>query len=259
MCTAQNLELHPRISFQPDENFSAGPTHSMFRAVAAAGALLRVRPNEQLAKSSDGNVLDLSAFGDDIPMRTLAAMCNDSLNPQLVPPEDVVPLPGPLSYGRNVCVLAEGRWITALERDKSQKLYGGMAEFFTANGQPDGPLVAARKNVNEQMTLTFVDTMIGGVRFPAGSLLNLRAKGEAEDVHKKNRALIASGYSVRPLGHIAAASFMRLSAFALPEDQQAEYGVDGLTQGRSMEDLRATAIVRAAKARVRPSHLAATY
>lgn len=252
-CSAQGVELHPCLALPPTviENVSAGPEHPMLRALATAGALLRTKPNEPLA--TNDMLLDLEAFGDDVPMRTLATMCNGSVNPELVPPEDTVALPGPLSYGKDVCYSAEGRWIAALESEgaKSGRIittYGGIAEFFTADGKQDG-LVAARKNIFEQTTMTFAKTTIGGIAYPAGSLLNLRAVGETENAHRKNEIHIPAGYTVRSLGDVGLATFMRLSAFALPQNQQAEYGIAHLTQGYTLEDLRATATAAGARAR----------
>jgi hypothetical protein len=185
-------------------------------------------------------------------MRTLAAMCNSKLNPVPSGPA-AVSLPGPLEYGKGVCALAESRIITALEDPKGVVSSQPLAELFTVDGTISSPLVAVRKATHEQTMLTFVDTNIDGIVCPAGSLLNARAVGEPKETHIRNKVEMPVGYSVRPIGDVACAAFMRLTAFALPPLQQHEYGVAAATQGRSLATLQSEVMASAVIAMFLPA------
>ena len=208
-----------------------GPSHPTLCAITEAASLLRNKPGQALAKG--GELLDADAFGDDVPLRTLAGMVNGSM--RAVAAQAGVPYVADTMKGdKNICAKAEGHWVTVLDMpdDGADR---ALAQIFSTDGSP----VLGRKDAGVQTGLTFVEMNIGGVLYPPGSIINLWAHG---DVHQAGRVKIdIHGFELWPVAALRRASFLRLSAFALPEAQRDAYGVQALGQGRSIEQLAATA------------------
>ncbi|HSW98548.1 MAG TPA: hypothetical protein VLF71_01805 [Candidatus Saccharimonadales bacterium] len=231
-CSVQGVPLSHAIDPTPvldtePVDFPHGPSDSMLRGVTRAATLLR--QGEPLVRDNSLRALDLGLFGDDVPMRTLAGMVNGSR--EAVTAQDSVPsFNGPRPGNLDVCVGAERNWLTVLTGaqdigDPDQPL----AEFFTG---ADGGVVMARKLWTVPNALTFVGVVIGGVEYPAGSLLALSTR------HHGDSRAAPPGYSVRPADEVISAAFLRLSGYALPEGQQAIYGVDSLTNGLEIATVR---------------------
>ncbi|HSX34840.1 MAG TPA: hypothetical protein VLF62_04310 [Candidatus Saccharimonadales bacterium] len=237
MLAQQGRRLEPRLV----ESFAVGPDHKLLVALACAGALLRKFPDELLADKP----IDLAAFGNDMPARTLAAICNAKLSPIVPGPGDIA-LPGPINFGKCVCPLAEERWVKTIEDPEHVFTKKPMAELFATGGRIGDKLVVARKAEHEQNALTFTEVNIDGIVYPPGSILNLLALGDDDATLKRNLVDMPNGYSLRDIGDIACAGFMRLSAFGLPPSQRAEYNMpdpgNGYTIAALQSELQANAV-----------------
>lgn len=237
-CRLQGVELDPRISvvarlgWQEATRFETGPQDPMLRAIVRAGMFRRARPDMPLAKADA--LIDVAVFGDDVPQRTLANMVNGSLNPVLVEAE--VPYFADSSAVVNVCEQSEKRWYDALQDTDSIGDFRPLVQFVTDGGRA----VAGRKGWYSQSTMSFCDAVnVGGIVYPAGSLFAATSVSDRRD--RYGRAQLPAGYSSVDIARVDGMSFMRLSAFAVPEEQRAQYGLERLGQGKSMDDLRALA------------------
>jgi hypothetical protein len=243
-CAAQNVVINPLLGQRGDDHkffrgeFAKGPPHPLLQGIVRAGILLRKDPGLRLTPTTD-RLLDLEAFGSDVPMLTLATMCNDSLQPAVS--ENTPLLPGPMLAVKGVCEHAEECWIDVLEERRLKASKYPMAELYTANGQLDGRPILARKAQHEQTSLTFTEVTIGGIRYPEGGIFNMAAVRDGPDTQEWSMVAMPKGYSVRAVGDVACATFLRLSAYALPPDQRAEYGLEQLGEGRTIKELQGEA------------------
>lgn len=241
ICAAQNVELRPLLMAADDMRFhgkfSKGPNQSLLQTIVRAGILLREEPGVPLTATN--TLLELDAFGDSVPLLALATMCNDSLQP--VQSEIIPVLPGPTLEVKGVCGHAEECWIDTIEERRGALTDTPLAENFTHDGEIDGLLIVSRKFAHEQTALSFTEVAINGIRYCEGSLFNLGAVGDEPGKRQWNNIEMPNGFSQRGIGEVACATFLRLSAFALPLEQRAEYGVENLGEGRKLQALRVEA------------------
>jgi hypothetical protein len=218
LCKEQNVGLYDGLERdQPALSFTWEPTQ-VLRAIAQAGVILRVKPGARLVRKP-------VVFNDTKPDFSLKVL-GDIVNATYSPAAPSIRRPAfssPKTAGHLcVCEEAEGKFLDTV-RDLTDKTSDQSDDFgceiMTVVGRP----TFLRKSGIVASSLSLRPVIIGGIPYPAGSLLRINLPDEVNEEGTPTYPNVPyRAYKVTPVVSFACIGFLRLSAFALPPAERQE-------------------------------------
>lgn len=239
-CNKQEIELHPAlvaaaISGESGTSFTHEPTANL-AAIAMAGRLLRWSGHNNSAdiKLANQKIQLTPETSGDLVVEALATVINHSIEPYQPTIHEVF-WPENNASGLSICQDAEGYFAMAaalLMGLETSVLLGqeppkGIADIEVIIDSDGDPVILrkginSRSNIGEPTSLALKEVIIGGVLFPAGSILNVEGSIQQGPYRNGPSSFIASPgiFQVRPVRDYDKASFLRLSAYGLPPTER---------------------------------------
>lgn len=234
-CQNQQVEIHDELyraaATDVSDIFSARSylPSGLQAAISQAGKLTRQAPGEPLA---DGYLDASYDFRTDTSSRSLIDLLNATLERQPdLPRQLAINFDGPAPEELDTCHLADYCFMVTASglgrMTKKAKVLQG-CQIFTHFGTP----AMLRKSSGVESAMSLREVSLNGIPYPAGSIFSLDFRSQG-DVYNPDAP--AERVEVLASRRIDAASFLRLSAFALDPAERLDAGFRASTACRKGE------------------------